>query len=690
MAGSIATFIGSSADNFSSLASALHMTTDEFASTIGTSSGDIAKYLSENEGNFSSVTQAMMKSAGEGIGNLGGGVATMLEGVSEAISSLHGEIGGSIKLSVADIGALLLKAIQEGGITEETFAEFKGKLDGSGNDESGLSSALSKISKGASQAGTGIQTLTSIGGALSNITLSDFASGGSSSVTTTPSSYGNGYSDYSDSSSNSDSSGSSGSDDSDTTKDNPMKDHIENEWDYLTDITNDMDRASAAMEKLSSLENRLYGTDKIANLQKLKASYKGYISLLEQELSLAKNQASIKRGQLAQYGASYDSEGNLQNGESITARLTQAVNNAIDNYNAHRNDDDTTYWEDAIDDAQDDLDNFTDLFNDYQDALSTQEEAQSQIQEYLQKIQDDTDEIVDSILDGVDTMKEAYESTIEFNKLFNDFTNGGSLADRLGNQLTHSVEGMASYFNKSVDRDNNGTLDSNLLDFGVDVLKDRIADFQDTFDIVGLNNNGTLITQDDGVDADHEKYSQEAAMDNLREAIDNVTDNIESAVDYYNELIDVLNDAIDGLNDLIDQRQEQYDNISDYLDTRLDQASLLYGEEGYSAQIALKQAKLQSDSGRIQTDQEGMRAQEQIIATLKDIQSQEGTLSEAQQEQLQSAQEKYTELQQDILDTETDSLKTLQEIKEAQVTQRTDELVNSLFGGTDIDWLDSQ
>lgn len=665
-------------------------TGDQLAEALGTSketlisnseeaSSAFMAYAQQDEDTFSKATQASMTSASSAIG----GIAVYAGEAVDALGSLIKNIQGTISI-VPSVGA-----------SGETYhvgipGPFGTEIWGTDIDipKVTLSVEGSLTGDSAKKADSLVSSLKSIGGSMSSIGLSDWKSGGSGSNTTVPTDYGNNYSNG-NGSSDSGSSG-SGSDDSGTTKDNPMKDHIENEWDYLTDITNDMDRASAAMEKLSSLEDRLYGTDKIANLQKLKASYKGYISLLEQELSLAKNQASIKRGQLAQYGASYDSEGNLQNGESITARLTQAVNNAIDNYNAHRNDDDTTYWEDAIDDAQDDLDNFTDLFNDYQDALSTQEEAQSQIQEYLQKIQDDTDEIVDSILDGVDTMKEAYESTIEFNKLFNDFTNGGSLVARLSNQLEHSIEGMASYFNESVDRDDNGSLDSNLLDFGVDVLKDRIADFQDTFDIVGLNSNGTLITRDDGVDADHEKYSQEAAIDNLREAIDNVTDNIESAVDYYNELVDVLNDAIDGLNDLIDQRQERYDNISDYLDTRLDQVSLLYGEEAYGAQIALNQAKLQSNSGRIQTDQESKRAQEQIVATLEAIQSQEGTLSEAQQEQLQSAQEKITDLQQDILDTETDSLEVLQEIKEAQVTQRTDELINSLFGGTDIDWIQSQ
>ena len=168
------------------------------------------------------------------------------------------------------------------------------------------------------------------------------------------------------------------------------------------------------MEKLSNLEDRLYGKDKIANLAQLKSDYAGYIDLLEQEVDLAKQRQAEDKEKLVQFGATYDSEGNLQNGKDISESLTAQINIAIDDYNAHKDDDDTTTYQDAIDTAQDRLDKFMELYEDYQEAINTQEDAESQVQDYLQKIQDKEDEIIDSVQEYIDVRKETFSTYNDF------------------------------------------------------------------------------------------------------------------------------------------------------------------------------------------------------------------------------------------------------------------------------------
>ena len=199
------------------------------------------------------------------------------------------------------------------------------------------------------------------------------------------------------------------------------------------------------------------------------------------------------------------------------------------------------------------------------------------------------------------------------------------------------------------------------------------------------------VNGDDGIDADHEKLSQEAAQENLSETVDSTIEDLETIQGAYDKYVDAIGDAIDGINDLIDERLSDYDNIDNYISTRLDQIKLLYGDKSYESQIDLMRAQQDSYSGRIETDKAAKDAQKAIINELESIKTTYGTLSEEQQEQLKKAEDAYEEYSQDLLDVETKSLENLQAIKEAEINKIVNG-IDSLFGseGYDLDWLDSQ
>jgi len=190
------------------------------------------------------------------------------------------------------------------------------------------------------------------------------------------------------------------------------------------------------MEKLSKLEDRLYGKSRISQIKKLQSEYKNYIKLLQQEVKLAQTHANRLRtnaydenGNLTINGYAYragfsqvnfDSKGNLENGKAIEKALNDKVNAAVSEYNAHRNDDNSSYYEELVRIAEEDQKGFLNAMSEYQSTLGKIEDGQSQIQDYKEKIQDAADEIVDAIQGGIDNMLEAMDGQRDFNKMYRE------------------------------------------------------------------------------------------------------------------------------------------------------------------------------------------------------------------------------------------------------------------------------
>ena len=475
--------------------------------------------------------------------------------------------------------------------------------------------------------------------------------------------------------------GSSGSN-----KDTKPKDKDKTEWDYLTDITNDLDRAAAVIEKLSKLEDRLYGSSRVSQIKKLQKEYKNYIGLLEQEVKLAENHAQLLRsnaydenGNLTINGYGYragvgslqfDAQNNLENGKEIEARLVDRVNAAIDDYNAHRNDDDASYYEERVSLAQKDHEGFLKALSEYESTLGKIEDGQSQIQDYKEKIQDATDEIVDAIQDGIEDVLEAIDSQRDFNKMYRDWMQGGSGYSHLGNQHRYYTEGLEGLLSP----DQNG---ASVFDMQLQSLQDRIKDFKDVFD--GNSQN-----------ADDEKLSEQAAFENLQEATKNIMGSLEKAIDYYDSLLETIQDASDKMDELIDDRLDEFNNLEDYLDTRLDQLKLLFGDKSYEQQAQLYNEKIAVNMEKMVSINTAIEAKQATVKALEGLEESGKELSTEERKELKDARNKVTSLQKEQLDTESQLLQDIANRLSNQVNAELDTAINNLFGGEDVDWLTQQ
>ena len=187
------------------------------------------------------------------------------------------------------------------------------------------------------------------------------------------------------------------------------------------------------MEKLSKLEDRLYGKDRISNLVKMKKQYGDYIGLLKQEVNLAKQHAKRLRtnkqdenGNLtvkgyadkAGIGLKFDKEGNIENGRQIETALLKKSYEATHQYNLHRNDENADEYKKDAENANKDYENFLKTFSEYEDTLGKIENAQAEIQDNLEKIQDAADKIIDAIQDGLNDVMDSINNRRDFNRMY--------------------------------------------------------------------------------------------------------------------------------------------------------------------------------------------------------------------------------------------------------------------------------
>lgn len=467
------------------------------------------------------------------------------------------------------------------------------------------------------------------------------------------------------------------------------KDKQNSDWDYLTNITDDLNRAAAAMEKMAKLEDRLFGANRVSQLKKLQGEYKKYIKLLDQERKAAEKHAQTLRssaydenGNLTmnayahRAGISqlqFDSEGNLENGEAIEKALLNKINAAVAEYNQHLGDKDNTQYAAAVEAAQEDYQGFMKALSEYQSTLGKIEDTKSAIQDYKEKIQDAADAVVDAIQEGIENVLKAMDSQREFNKMYKDWQQGGSSYSHFGNDANYYEEGLQSLLSPT-------SGGQSIFDMQIESLSDRIKDVKDVFDI----------NKKDDKDADDEKLSQQDAFDNLQGATEDVMESLRKIVSYYDSLLSTIQEASDKMDELIDNRLAEFDDITDFLDTRLDQIQLLFGDKSYEQQAQIYEQKIATNMEKMVSINEAIEAKKDVVEALEKLEASGKELSTEERKELQDAREKVSELQKEQLNTETQILQDIQSQKRAVVTSEMNKMLKELFGGADVDWLSEQ
>ena len=606
-------------------------------------------------------------------------------------------------------------------------------------------------------------------------------------------------------------------------------------WDPFKPIENKISRLTAKQDVLSEYDDELYGSKKVKNLEKLKKSYEEYLKLKQQEVDLAKEQIEIQKNQAEdEYGnktirgyadmvgieLQYDIDGNIINAKDIYDAFVAAYNDAVDTYNEHKDDEDTTEFDDALSDAKDNMDKAKEAWENYQDLLDKQEGYEKEIREGVDNIQDTNDKIFDTLSDMLNEWINAIKDSREFNqKVFEFLNNGANLSTRFtpaiesasgtikdligvtakmtdwnGKTKTFSniteddVKKMLG-LDKQVSRDK--LLDSALEQSGanqiynqlgpredpnvdwstigggdigpvfdkgnfhtmVDLLKEGKKDEAQALydaavksiltanpdrdkeyvlrDFAGYNDFVDAVMRAIGSVAAQEKdnaeyksasysspqlialqqleeaqkqmqeaiakqgtdeYSEvtaQAAYDNLKDAMDRVQTVSESIIDSFESLNEVISDAIDTAEDIISRRFDSYDRLIDSIDSLSEQISLFYGEKGYDYQLSANDLAVSAYNGQLDALSSGINYWQSIVDKLEETKQANIHWSQENEEALQDAKNKITDLQSEQMDTEQSLLEKISERLEIQANKAANEFANSLLGG-DVDWMQSQ
>ena len=180
---------------------------------------------------------------------------------------------------------------------------------------------------------------------------------------------------------------------------------------------------------------------------------------------------------------------------------------------------------------------------------------------------------------------------------------------------------------------------------------------------------------------EYSEVTAQAAYDNLKDAMDRVQTVSESIIDSFESLDEVISDAIDTAEDIISRRFDSYDGLIDSIDSLSEQISLFYGEKGYDYQLSANDLAVSAYNGQLDALSSGINYWQSIVDKLEETKQANIHWSQENEEALQDAKDKITDLQSEQMDTEQSLLEKISERLEIQANKAANEFANSLLGG---------
>ena len=146
--------------------------------------------------------------------------------------------------------------------------------------------------------------------------------------------------------------------------------------------------------------------------------------------------------------------------------------------------------------------------------------------------------------------------------------------------------------------------------------------------------------------------------------------------------MDTIDKASKKMDDLIDSRLEEFDDINSYLDSKLEQSQLLFGDrpennsQFYQQKIATNMEKMVSINTAIEAKQATVDSLEHLEASGKELSTEE-------RQTLTDARKELAKLQKEQTDTETDLLTDIRNKLTADITKELREAVKKMFSDGD-------
>lgn len=703
MADGISQYISSSQDNLTTFAAAMGMTTDEFINNVGTSSSDLAAYMSANEGNFSATTQAMMTSASSGIGQLGAAAGQAISALGELISGFE----GSIEVTPSDVS--IVKTPVSFSIFDHDFSfdvplpsfsvNAKGSLSGGSADAAAtLSSSLSAI-------GSGISGLTNVGGAMSDIGLSDWKPGGSGTSAVPSSAFTNPGGRGSGGGSGGSGCGGGGGGGGSDNADDSQKDYLEDELDLYERVNTELSKMEKHLDGLDQEYDRLIGYNKANNMNQQINDYMRLIDLAKQKLEIQKQEASDLQGKLSGYGVQFNEEGIITNYAQIFNQLKDQYNSLVDQYNAST---DKAYKEtlsDQMDISQKSFDKFKDYIDRYDTLIGDEiKSSLNQIEEYYDKIEDlriqafnDAMDAVDNIQDLNDTMSElkglwtGLSSDSPFRKMVEDASKLEDYFNLAAGAADKYYDTIINDYKKAAEQATDDTAKNFALQQAAfwQARKSNAANEVGTENGTGLldmrlSDLEAVLKYFNGTDEDRKNSiwgdNEAAALEALETAYKNLA---QAELDAAAQAESLLEDIIDGyeeIGDEFDKMAEAYENLTDTIDHYSNMVESLYGEEDYDRLLALMETKQNTLLQNIRFQQNQVQYWEQELAKYD---------KETEREKWEEVHSQLVDAQQDLNDLAESAAENLADIYSTQTDKFLSDWKNKLLGG-DADFAEMQ
>lgn len=342
--------------------------------------------------------------------------------------------------------------------------------------------------------------------------------------------------------------------------------------DRYHDINIKINNLTDSYDRLQKVQDKLTGKDLINNLNKQLIILEKQRDAYKAKIELAKQEANEIKNSLAQYGATFDANGEISNYAVLLTKAQQNLNSVIGWYNSLSADAQDEAADKKVTKAQKEYDKIKEMVTNY-DKL---------INETIPDLEDDITEALSSAIElqvqkfdmevklRLD-MGEAMRDWNEFKrKVIDDLDDDDLLGKALQNR-----EDILSYYNTA----NSGV-------GSIQSLTSKIGNTATPGSILGelqKMQNGGHSSIYSAYDAATGTWVDDmaSAVDDLKESYKELMTELENLEDLEQNVTDAFLDSIDAVNDALDKNKEAYEFLGDQIDHDINLIQKLYGDDAY-------------------------------------------------------------------------------------------------------------
>lgn len=501
------------------------------------------------------------------------------------------------------------------------------------------------------------------------------------------------------------------------------KEKKEHKKDYYEKVNSQLDKLKETLSGVEKQEDRLIGSKARANQQK-------QIKLIEQEIKLEEERLKIlqdtadselkdvkaameAKDKLAEdilkgRGISfnipapqYDENGIITNYEAISAKIDEAHNKLIDQYNAAAaagNEDLTKTIDEAIK-----------KYDEYSAAILENAQRQNDIQKEIESTKNKIQELKDSITDinieiyktsmeAIDNLKDLNEKWAEFQGFLTGMPSDSPFRDltvdllKLNTTFKISKKDAKEYYQQIID-DKVKALNATNDKTEQEAIKASIYYFKElrrglTDDMLKNGLLGLAMTDLEQLEKWYKDPSlkdnpfgdnQKALVEAYQEGYERVLELSQDWQDLQEDIVDNVIDGFDEIADKQDRQLEKYERLAEELEQLADTYALSYGDESYKAL---------SDIGKRQA--ETLKAQLGQYVNIYNYweQQYEAAIATGNEELINSIEDRMNDVRDEMRDLAQESAEAFVEAYENAMDAAVQDMYQNLFGENNLDHLD--